>query len=268
MSRLRSRLRLLKPKILEWLSVVLIVALIIVPLSILAWLIFFTDTFIIHTITIVDAREHTAEKIQLETSDLTGKNILLIQPEILERSLSDSIFQINNVRVVRKLPSAIKIVVQEKQPSLLLVSGGKYHFVDRQGIAYEEARLDTLPGIVLPVIKNTGEHSNVVLGTAAVSEPFVTFILEAQNSLPDATRAQIAEIRIPSLAAREVHILLTTNWLIRFDTSRPLSSQLSVLKRLLEHTIPEESRDDIEYIDLRIPNRVYYKLRGVSAVTE
>lgn len=259
---MRGRLRLLKPKILEWLSVVLLAALIIVPLSILSWLIFFTNTFIIQTVTVVDARDHTAEKIQQETSSLIGKNILLIQPEIIEQSLADSIFQIHNIRVVRKLPSALKVVVQEKQPSLLLLSGGKYHFIDRQGIAYEEAQLDTLPGIVLPTIKNTGEHSNVVLGTAAVSEPFVTFILEAQKSLPGATKAQIAEIRIPSLSAREVHILLDTNWLIRFDTSRPLESQLNVLQRLLEHTIPAESHNQIEYIDLRIPNRVYYKLRN------
>lgn len=260
------RWRRWRPKVIEWASLLFLIVLIIFPLSVLGWLAFATDTFSIQAITIVDARSHTELLIQEQTEVLVYKNILLIQPDLIEQSIKDSIFQIRDVHVARKLPAALKITVQEKQPALLLLSGGKYHFVDGQGIAYEEARLDTLPGIVLPVIKNTGAHTEVTLGTPSVNEGFVQFIQEAQSSVPDTTSGTIAEIRIPSLAAREVHFLMDTNWILKLDTSRPLAVQLGVLRRLLAHNIPEKDRDSLEYIDLRIPNRVYYKIKQSVAV--
>ena len=253
--------RMIRPKVVEWASLILLILLIILPLSLFGWLVFATETFTIQAITIVDARDHTEQLIKNETETLKARNILLIQPDVIEQSIKDSIFQIRDVHVVRKLPAALKIVVQEKEPALLLLSGGKYHFVDSAGIAYEEARLDTLPGIVLPTIKNTGVHTEVVLGTPAVSKDFVQFIRQAEEELSGVVGGDMVEIRIPSLAAREVHMLLDTNWIIKFDTSRPFDVQLEVLRRLLEHTIPEENQEGIEYIDLRIPNRVYYKLR-------
>lgn len=249
---------------LEWASIGLLILLIVAPLSIFAWLLFSTNTFTIQTITVVDARDHTAEAVRQQMQSLTGKNILMVETRSLEQSIAAKIPQIRDIHIVRKLPSALKVVVQEKTPALLLLSGGKYHFVDAQGIAYEEARLDTLPGVVLPVIKNMGEQTEVKLGLPAVNEGFVNFILTAQKDVPELTGGDIAEIRIPSLAAREVHFLLTNNWLIRFDTSRPLESQIDILDRLLAHTIPSEDHGRIDYIDLRIPNRVYYKLKDAQ----
>lgn len=254
--------RLFRSRAVEWLTIVFLIVLIIAPLSILGWLLFATTTFTIQTITIVDAREHTSQAIREKIDHLTGKNILLIETSSLEQSLISQVPQIRDIRIERKLPSALKIVVQEKTPALLFLSNGKYYFVDQQGIAYEEASLDTLPGIVLPTVKNTGEQAAVQVGEPAVNNAFVTFIQNAQEQLPKILPAQIAEIRIPSLAAREVHMLLTNNWLIRFDTSRLLTVQTDILKRLLANTISAEDQPKIEYIDLRIPNRVYYKIKG------
>lgn len=251
---------MLHGRALEYVSLGLLGALIVGPLSILMWLLFSTDIFTIQTITIVDARPHTESTIREQTVHLLGKNILLAETQSLASSVTGAIPQIRDIRIERKLPSALKIVVQEKTPALLLLSASSYHFVDKQGIAYEEALLETLPGVVLPVIKNTGEQGSVELGAPVVNADFVQFILQAQEELPKLAGADIVEIRIPSLAAREVHMLLANNWLIRFDTSRPLAIQLDILHRLLDGTISEESQPQIEYIDLRIPNRVYYKL--------
>lgn len=248
-----------RTRVLEWASVGLLALLIIGPLTMLGWLAFFTDTFVVQAITIVDARDHTTAKVRDFTSEQQGKNILSLQTLVIEQRLLAAIPQLRDVHIVRKLPGTLKIILQEKTPALLLLSSGKYYFVDFEGIAYEEASLDTLPGIVLPVVKSSGEAA-VEIGTPAVAEGFVQFVREAQEKLPSLANAEVVETRIPSLAAREVHFLFTNNWVIKFDTTRPLASQLDVFTRLLQHTIPEEERGRINYIDLRIPNRVYYKL--------
>ncbi len=251
-------------KLLEWGSFILLSLLILGPLSFLAWLVFFTSTFNVQAITIVDAREHTSEQVRELSQILIGKNILFAQTPVLEQKILSSVPQLRDVHIVRKLPGTIKIIAQEKNPALLLLNNGTYYFVDDRGIAYEEARLDTLPGTVLPIIKNNDQSGSFDLGTPVVEQAFVQFVLQGQKDVPGVTGAQVAEIRMPSLAAREVHFQLDNNWLIKFDITRPLSSQLDVLQRLLAHTISEEDRPRIEYIDLRIPSRVYYKLRGVS----
>ena len=251
----------LKQRLIEWLSILAVAALILVPIGMLAWLVFFTNTFAVNSVTVVDARDHTTEQVRAIAEDLMGQSILFVQTPLLEQRILGEIPQVRNVYIVRKLPATLKVVVQEKIPALLLLSGGKYYFVDAGGVAYEIARLDTLPGTLLPIIKNNDAGAEVELGRPVVNETFVTFTTRAQAELPDIVGAQVAEMRIPSLAAREVHFLFDTNWLIRFDITRSLDSQFDVLQRLLANNVSEEDLLRLEYIDLRIPNRVYYKLR-------
>lgn len=258
------RWHLLKRQFVEWGSLALLAAIVLVPGGILAWLIFSTDTFIVQSVTIVDAREDTEEEMRARTQELIGKRILFLQTERIAHVIEREIPQIRNIHITRKLPGTVKIVVQEKEPSLLLLSGKTYYFVDQEGIPYEQARLDILPGIALPTVKNSDQTTQVKLGAPALSRDFISFVLQAEQHVSDVLGAHVAELRIPSLATREVHVRLDNNLFIRFDTTRPFESQLSVLRRLLEHTISREDLPNVEYIDLRIQNRVYYKLRTNS----
>lgn len=257
----RARWGQVRQQVLEWSSVAFLALLVIGPLCMLGWLMFFTDTFSVSAITVVDAKQNTEASIRTFSESNIGKNILFVPTEQIEQKIIQDVPQVRDVHIVRKLPGTLKIIVQEKQPAFLLVSGGSYYFVDADGIAYENASLDVLPGVVLPTVKNSDTKAKVTLGASAVDQSFVAFITESQEELPSISGAQIAEMRIPSLAAREVHFLLDKNWKVLMDTTRPAEEQLDILKRLLEDTVTTEEHQTLEYIDLRIPNRVYYKSR-------
>lgn len=257
----RARWRLLGEQVISILSVVFLMCLIVIPVIWFIWFVFFTDTFTVQAITVVDARPHTSEQVQQILAERIGANMFWLQTGLLEQKLLLSIPQIRDVHMVRTLPSTLKVVIQEKEPVLLLLSQRKYYFVDGQGIAYEEARLDTLPGVVLPVVKNNDENATLAVGTPVLTESFISFVQSVQRHLPDMVAAQVVEVRIPSLAAREVHFHLANNWQLRFDVTRGASGQLTILRTLLQTTIPPEKQPLIEYIDLRIPQRVYYKLK-------
>lgn len=246
----------------EWFSLIFLILLIIVPVGLLIWLAFFTDSFLVQNITVVDARPHTTERIEEIVSEVSGKNIFFIQSDLLEGAIQSEVPQVRTVHIARKLPATLKVIVQEKEPKLLVLSQANYYFVDQQGIAYEEASLDTLPGVVLPVVKNTSTEGELTVGTSVVDEEFVDFVQVVGEQLPEYVGSQVAEIRIPSLAAREVHFLLDSNIEARFDSTRSPLVQLSILEKLLENTITEEERANLEYVDTRIPNRVYYRTRG------
>ena len=245
-----------------WLSIALLVLMVVVPVLLLGWLVFFTNSFAVEAITVVDAREHTAAQAQTLVGDTLGKNILFVQTDILEIKILGDLPQVRTVHIARKLPGTLKVIIQEKEPVMLILSKGNYYFVDAEGIAYEQAQLDTLPGIVLPTIKNNDQEANLTIGTRVVAETFVQFIDEVQKSLPAIVEAQIVETRIPSLAAREVHVKLDNNWVIKLDITRDSSIQMSVLRQLLKSTVTDEEKQVLEYIDLRIPNRVYYRTRS------
>ncbi len=258
--------------ILPWLSILAVAALVLVPLGLLGWLIFFTDVFVVQAVTVTDARPHTiaaAKKIIEEqlSQNPARKNIFFIPTDTLEQSIITSLPQVRTVYVARKLPGTVKAIIQEKTASLLLLSRGKYYFVDAQGIAYEEARLETLPGTILPIVKNNDANSQVTVGIPVVAKSFVEFVTYMEKELPAATKAAIAEIRIPSLSAREVHLLLSNNWVIRFDVTRSADIQLATLQKLLAGTISPDEQKKLDYIDMRIPDRVYYKTHDAPAPT-
>jgi cell division septal protein FtsQ len=253
-----------------FLSMILLVLLVVVPLLLLSWFIFFSDTFVVQAVTVVDARAHTIEQVKTILEDKVDKvvikrNIFFLQSDLLESAVLAELPQVRTVHIVRKLPGTIKAIVQEKEPALLLLSDGQYYFVDDNGVPYEEARLDTLPGVVLPIVKNDNQETRVVLGVAAVEPSFVAFMRSVQEKLPDSVGAQVAEIHIPSLAAREVHYYLDNNWRILFDATRTFEQQLITLEQLLKETIKEEDQTRLEYIDLRIPQRAYYRVSGEAS---
>lgn len=249
-----------RTKILEACSIAFLFTIIVGPASFLLWLAFFTSTFDVHNITVVDARDSTTDMIHEKMNSSIGENILFINTSLIKQRLLDEIPQLRDIYIMRKLPSTLKVIVQEKQPAVLLLSNKAYFVVDDHGLVFEEARLETLPGVDLPIVINKDDTSTVMLGSPAFEPSFVTFLMDIQQELPKTVDARIAHLSIPSLAARELHVQLNTNWLILFDTTRGAHQQLSVLERLLNGTVPEESQSKIDSIDLRIKNRVYYKL--------
>ncbi|MEK7556963.1 MAG: FtsQ-type POTRA domain-containing protein [Patescibacteria group bacterium] len=259
------RLTFLWKRVLTYVPSVFLGLLIAVPVFSLVWFVLFTDTFTVQTVTVVDARPQTVEQIMGVAQRMQGKNILFLQTDILEQQILTELAQVRIVHAARKLPGTLKLVIQEKTPQALLLASSTYYFLDEGGTAYEEARLDTLPGVVLPTLKVSGGEATVTIGTQVVEPAFIQFVEHVQTELPNLVAAQVVEIRIPSLSAREVHFSLSNNWEVRFDSTRGAQSQLNVLRQLITSTIPPAEQQTLEYIDLRIPQRVYYKSRGKAA---
>lgn len=258
-------------RFMPWLSVIMLAVLVLGPLGLFIWLFTSTNTFVVQAVTVVDARAHTEEAIksfineELATSKFSD-NIFLVPTEALEFRLKQNLPQLRTVRITRQLPGTIKIIAQEKQASLLFLSGGKYYLVDENGEAYEEARLEILPETVLPVVKNSS-NKEIQLGVSTVTPDLVKLLQELHEELPEITGAEVAEVRIPAVAARELEFKMTNNWDLLFDAQRTAGSQLSILRRVLNEIIGEQEQANLEYIDLRIPQKIYYKLTATAVGT-
>ncbi len=147
------RWRVVVRKLMDWSSVAFLICIVIVPIAMFTWLLFFTKTFSITAITVVDAKPNTESSVRSIAEKSIGSDLLFTQTKPIERTILQQVPQVKDVHIIRKLPGTLKIIIQEKTPVLLLLSGGTYYFLDNQGIAYQEASLDALPGVVLPVLK-------------------------------------------------------------------------------------------------------------------
>ena len=68
-------------------------------------------------------------------------------------------------------------------------------------------------------------------------------------------------MRLVSRFADELRVKTKGGWQIYFGTRIPLEASLEALQLLFEKELPEERHGDLEYIDLRTENRVFYRYK-------
>jgi len=135
----------------------------------------------------------------------------------------------------------------------------KCFHIDREGIIYRES-----PLISGSVVLNIFSHKESVdLRTEVVSPETIDFILTVNNGLPKIKTAagpslQINDFRI--ISGEEIRVNVSGGCQIYFNPAYSIDSQLKTLELVLEKEI-KENWSSLEYIDLRIDGRVYYKTR-------
>ena len=82
-------------------------------------------------------------------------------------------------------------------------------------------------------------------------------LIDLRKSLAEEVGLRVLDFIIED-EDNDLKINTNEGWYILFDKSRDIRSQLDSLRLILTEKIKED-RKNLEYIDLRIENRVYYK---------
>ncbi len=130
--------------------------------------------------------------------------------------------------------------------------------IDEEAFAFEEA-LQT-QGTLLLTIKN--ERSNQELkqiGEQVIEESFLKNMLYIRDVLKEVSHLGISAVLLKD--PDEVIAQTLENWNIIFVDSRPIEDQVTALREILKSQIPPEKRKQLDYIDLRVEERAYYKYR-------
>lgn len=133
----------------------------------------------------------------------------------------------------------------------------KCFYVDGEGVVFEEAPL-TFGALIVLLKDFSGDE--ISLG-AKISEPkFIEFILDVRDWLAKNSDVSLAEFSIDK-EDRQLRGLTSDGWQIVFNESQTAAEQGFIVKKILEQEIKDKRRD-LEYVDLRIENRIYYKYRN------
>ncbi len=210
------------------------------------------------------------KSIILISSSKIGKEIMEKFPEIKQVNI---IRQMSDVTARAGLALAVKVIERQSigiwckvkqetatsSPSIISNSEiDKCFYIDQEGVIYKEAPLIS-GNLVLNIY--SAEDEPAFLRKQVASPQMIDFILTLRKELPQIKTATGLWLKTDSfeiVSDEEVRVELCQGWQIYFNPNYSINSQLKSLATVLEEEI-KEAASSLEYIDLRIEGRVYYR---------
>lgn len=198
-----------------------------------------------------------ASKVEESAKEALGKQWLgSIVPTVntgaIERELLAAEPGVKEVSVSRRLPNRITVTVVERSPSLNWKSGGQRFVIDADGtvIGATPPSYDALP----TVVDNT--NLPVKAGDRVVPATFIIFTSDVTKQLADMKLKPVG-FSVPQTTT-ELYVKTDKNYTIKFDTTRPAADSGKDLAAVLKQ-LGALKKTPAEYIDLRVPNKAYYR---------
>ncbi|MFH2063232.1 MAG: hypothetical protein ABIJ46_03715 [bacterium] len=130
--------------------------------------------------------------------------------------------------------------------------------IDQAAAEQETAKKNSNP---LPLILDWEKvGDNYHPGSAAVSNEMLRLVLQANAQLPDVSDSGIRWFALDS-AADTVDVMLKGGWHVYLTTLIPFDVQASRLSLVLKEKIGDR-RDELEYVDLRYDERIFFRFIG------
>ena len=246
----------------------------LILLIFIIWLIFFSPFFRIKEMSIIGNKSTSSEKIKNEVNQIIKKraffilpkdNIIFINPTEIEKVLSQENPSFQEIKAKKKFPDILKIEISERRSAIIWCRQENCFFTDKNGIAYAEvffAELLSFGGkenMEKMLVVQEEKDEKIRTSQKVADQNFIGFILEISKNLEQIESLEIISLRTPESASSEIWITTIEGWQVIFNTSEPAKKQAGDLAKFLNEKINEEERKNLEYIDLRIPGKIYYK---------
>lgn len=144
--------------------------------------------------------------------------------------------------------SPLPTQAQEKLPE-----SEECFFVDEGGVAYREA--PKISGTILPTFYR--QNMELRRRTEVIQPSTIQFAAQLKKELRE-SNVDLTGFVLEDEISQELKAFTGEGWLIYFDMNRSAFTQAKVLEALLKEEI-KDKRATLQYVDLRVANRVYYK---------
>ncbi len=165
-------------------------------------------------------------------------------------------FSLKNIQLKKKYPQTLNIVYELKQPLFVWQESEHYFLIDELGDAVREINPVTLKQD-LPLISRA-TTTDVVVGSNLIKKETVNFVNELLEKIKRlnfnwrVTKIEFINNEVPTIIVKT-----NNNWLIYFSRNLEIDSQLIKLLRVLNSG--SINHQTLQYIDLQVSNKVYWK---------
>ena len=225
-------------------KIIVIGCLIIVLISAIGYLLFFSSVFRIKNVIVADQI-----KSVYNWENLKNKNLLTLKTADLKKDILEKSPELVDISLVRGLPDTLKIEINTDQPKIIWQTLERKYFVNAQGLIFQEVNGQT----DLPLVQDD-KNLAVLLMQKVASVNFVNFVENLNTKFSSKNGFKIVYFRINETVF-QIDALTEKGYFVKFDTTREIDRQLDDLSKFLE-----KYQEEIhEYADVRIEGKVYYK---------
>jgi len=183
-------------------------------------------------------------------------NYFLLSEEKLQSSILVSLLKVRAVDIKKIDKNVLEIYVEERKIVGVWCGDNGCFYFDKEGVIFDQAPR-SFGSLMVSVTDERDIEPN--LGSVVLEEAQVNLAQEAHRLVGNNFPFGIRGIIITPDA--EFEILTSENWRILLNKNEDIEYQLSNLKYVLDEEIGTRS-GELEYVDLRLGNRVYYKYWG------
>lgn len=210
------------------------------------YFVFISGLFKIENISVENVR--SAEIEDYVNMTLRGKNILLMSPGKYLRELAEKFPVLEEARIVRGLPSTVRVIVDEREQKFVWCNENDCYEVDNSGYIFEKTS-DTKGAVILRDLGNVKVNQL----EQVASKKFIKFFITALDEIKEAG-VVVSEAQIEQTTFK-VDFVTKDGWKIIMDTGGSLENQIYSLKQVME-----TNRSDIkEYVDVRVEGVAFVK---------
>ncbi len=206
---------------------------------------------------------------------LKNRNIFLFNRNSLKKKINQVIL-LDDLKIEKILPNTIRLTLKEKEAALKWLTDNQEYLIDKQGIIIKRFYKLSTPKIFQiaqpenppqeleqeNVIKVTNSASQSVnLGDQVLKSEDIDFILNLIKEAEKIDYLKISNISVPNIFPQYLLIDAESGWKIYFNLSDSLKNQLNRLDILISEKIKKENLSAVDYIDLRLGESVYYKMK-------
>ena len=232
------------------------------------YFLFFSKIFYVKEVSIANQSFIPNQEIRQAIDDFLAQkkffvsgfsNLIFVESDKIQSLIVNNFPQAENVTVEKKYPHTVKVSLNGKIAlgvwCFRVGDLDKCFYFDKNGVAFETSA-DSDGPLLLRVEDEKGQFEK--LGQAVTDKELLASILSIRPEL-EKIKIDIKKITIPLDEDFRVDAETSEGWQIYFSTRDDLKSQVNSLDVFLSQKISPEKRSQLQYIDVRIPNRAYYK---------
>ncbi|MBI2635622.1 MAG: hypothetical protein HYW79_03740 [Parcubacteria group bacterium] len=186
-----------------------------------------------------------------------GINILLLPGGRLKADMAAAFPTITNLKINKKLFHTVVIGFEKRVQIGFWCNELNCYSFDKDGIIFKEAPISE--GSLILKIKDF-EKKSVSIGDKILDDSSLKFILSFNDTVEKSGLFKIGEFKIKPASNIDLEAVVDGNWSIYLDSAQSPEIEASNLFTVVNEAL-KNKLNSLSYIDLRVPSRIFYKLK-------
>jgi hypothetical protein len=246
----------------------------LVFLGVCAYLLFFSPLLEVETISVDGNESISSEEVVFRAQEaISGNyywyfpknNIFFVNKQEIDSALRKNFNRLELVAIEKKFPKAVLVKVKERQPEMVWCSGGVCYLIDKEGLAYTGAGgtdEEMNSSNFLTVVDDNSRP--VDIGKTTIGKDFIEYLKQMDAVIANDLKLEIeGNYHTPALASGEVFVRVKEGdgWTLKLSSGIFPDETKKIIQTLFDKELDGEKRKNLDYLDLRVKGKVYYKMR-------